>query len=103
MSEHTKGPLLLGKKGMGVIKGGPMHEYTNGSAQSQLFLAMVGQDMSDQERDANAEHLINCWNSHYDLMAALQRYLNCDPSRDAGGDTPAAQARAAFAKAGAAC
>ncbi|MFP3609243.1 hypothetical protein SB778_03900 [Paraburkholderia sp. SIMBA_050] len=72
MAGHTKGPLVLGKKGMGVIKGGPMHEYTNGSAQSQLFLAMVGQDMPDDERDANAAHLIKCWNLHYELLKSLR-------------------------------
>lgn len=31
------------------------------------------------------------------LVAALQRYLDCDPARDVAGDTPAAQARAALA------
>jgi hypothetical protein len=33
------------------------------------------------------------------LSAALQRYLDCDVARDAPGDTPAAQARAALASA----
>ncbi|MEZ2310817.1 hypothetical protein AB6809_29655 [Paraburkholderia sp. RCC_158] len=98
MAGHTKGPLTLGK--LGVIKGGPFHQFTNGDAQSQLFMATTGLDMSHQERDANAAHLVKCWNSHYELVAALQRYLDCDSARDVAGDTPAAQARAALAKAG---
>jgi hypothetical protein len=100
MAEHTKGPLTLGK--LGVIKGGKVHTFTNGESPSQLFMAMAGLDMSHEERDANAAHMVKCWNLHYELVAALQRYLNCDPARDVGGDTPAAQARAALAKAGAA-
>ncbi|WP_175787532.1 hypothetical protein [Burkholderia anthina] len=67
---HTEGPLVLGK--MGVIKGGPVHEFTNGSGQSQLFMAMAGLEMSHQEREANGAHLVKCWNMHYGLLGVLR-------------------------------
>jgi aminoglycoside phosphotransferase len=70
MSERTPGPLVLGK--MGVIKGGPIHHFTNGSDQSQLFMAMPGIDMSHTERDANGAHMVMCWNTHDELVAALR-------------------------------
>jgi hypothetical protein len=70
MTEHTKGPLSIGK--LGVIKGGKVHHFTNGSGQSQLFMAMAGFEMRYQERDANAAHLVKCWNLHYDLVAVLR-------------------------------
>jgi len=97
---HTPGPLVLHK--LGVIKGGPVHQFTNGSGQSQLFMAIAGEDMGHEERDANAARVVLCWNSHDELVAALQRYLDCDLARGIGGDTPAAQAIAALKKAGAA-
>ncbi|CAG9229320.1 hypothetical protein [Burkholderia vietnamiensis] len=96
-AKRTSGPLVLGK--MGVIKGGPFHQFANGSGQSQLFMATAGLEMSHEEREANAAHMVMCWNTHDKLVAALRRYLNCDPARDVGGDTPAAQARAALAEA----
>lgn len=63
---HTPGPLVLGR--MGVIKGGTMHHFANGSAQSQLFMAMAGIDMPHQERDANAARMVMCWNEHDALV-----------------------------------
>ncbi len=30
--------------------------------------------MTDEEREANAERIVNCWNSHEDLLAALEKY-----------------------------
>lgn len=70
MAEHTKGPLTLGK--LGVIKGGKVHTFTNGESPSQLFMAMAGLDMSHEERDANAAHMVRCWNMHYEMLTALQ-------------------------------
>lgn len=101
MTKHTKGSLELGR--FGVVRGGPVHHYTNGSGRSQLFLATAGQDMSHEEIYANAARLVQCWNLHDELVAALKRYLNADNARDHGGDTPAAQARDVLKKAGVEC
>jgi hypothetical protein len=70
MTEHTKGPLVIGK--LGVIKGGPVHHFKNGSGQSQLFMAMAGLEMSHEERDANGEHMVKCWNKHDGLVAQVK-------------------------------
>lgn len=74
MSKHTKGPLTIGRTG--VIQGGPVHHFTNGSSQSQLFLAMLGLEMDVEERDANAARAVKCWNEHDALVAALEYMLN---------------------------
>lgn len=73
-AKHTEGPLVMGK--MGVIKGGPFHEFTKGSGQSQLFMAMAGLEMGHKERDANAAHLVKCWNLHYELVGVLRALRN---------------------------
>ncbi|MEX3764419.1 hypothetical protein [Paraburkholderia phenoliruptrix] len=68
--QHTPGPLVLGK--LGVIKGGPVHHFTNGSGQSQLFMAIAGEDMGHEERDANAARVVLCWNTHDAMLEALR-------------------------------
>lgn len=100
MAEHTKGPLVMAKRAMGVIKGGPFRQYTNGSAQSQLFLAMTGEDMPYEERDANAEHLVKCWNSYYALVEAAQMALSIFRLKHWEGDPVAVRLKEALALAG---
>lgn len=53
MSEikHTPGPWTVNRHG--AIVGGEFHQYTNGSAQSQLAMAVGGNGISDEERKAN--------------------------------------------------
>lgn len=71
---HTLGPIAL--KAQGVIIGGPFTEYTNGSAQSQLFMAMTGPGMDpEKERDANAERIVLLWN--------LAQHMDNDDLREA--------------------
>lgn len=45
------------------------------------------------------EEVVSLETERDQLLAALERYLECDPTRSFGGDTPANQARAAIAKA----
>jgi len=62
MSEkHTQGRLGLSRNG--VIVGGPLQHYVNGSAQPQVFMACVGPDGGSEEQEANARRLVACWNA----------------------------------------
>src|SRR5260370_17471906 len=70
MTGHTKGTRVLKK--LGVIAGGPIHHFTNGSGQSQLFMATGGEDMHHTEVEANAERAVLCWNEHDQLVADLK-------------------------------
>jgi hypothetical protein len=55
---HTQGRLTINQNGIAV--GGPFHEYTNGSAQSQVFMVCVMETASHVE---NARRLAACWNA----------------------------------------
>ena len=55
---RTPGLLTLGK--FASAHGGPSMEYVNGSAQQQVFAAIP---MEEFDHQANAQHLVNCWNA----------------------------------------
>lgn len=71
--KHTPGPWNLNRHG--AIVGGEFHEYTNGSAQSQVAMAVGGNGISDEERKANG-HLIA---TAPELLEALAKLADlCD-------------------------
>ena len=49
---HTPGPWWLGKHG--AVHGGPFVECFNGSAQPQVALATMHEEIKPEQRDANA-------------------------------------------------
>jgi hypothetical protein len=53
---HTKGPWRLGQ--FGAIHGGPLVEYFNGSAQPQIALAILHEQITPEEWDANARLIV---------------------------------------------
>ncbi|NTX18028.1 hypothetical protein [Burkholderia cepacia] len=97
MTNHTEGKLELGR--FGVVRGGPVHHYTNGSGRSQLFLATAGQDMSHEEIYANAARLVKCWNLHDELVAALKALRDEAAFSEEFGNTTKAEFDAICAKA----
>lgn len=69
MSEmkHTPGPWTINRHG--AIVGGDFTEYTNGRGQSQIAMATGAHNISDEERNANA----NLIAAAPDLLDALKR------------------------------
>lgn len=55
----TQGDWHLGKRGMGVVTGGPIVEFARGSAQQQIAMFCSHEWMRDDERDANAEFCVS--------------------------------------------
>jgi hypothetical protein len=64
---HTPGPWTLGR--FGSIVGGPFIKYANGEAQSQLASATVGNEITPEEREANARLIA----AAPDLLLMLER------------------------------
>jgi hypothetical protein len=69
--KHTPGPWVLNRHG--AIVGGEFHQYTNGSAQSQLAMATGGNGISDEERKANSFLIA----ASPELLDALRELLIC--------------------------
>ncbi len=66
---HTPTPWKLGR--FGSIAGGPLHEKTNGMTQSQIVSCTTGENMTAEERDANAAFIVRAVNSFEALVQAL--------------------------------
>jgi hypothetical protein len=61
MSEHTKEPWSLNRHG--AVIGGPVIEYTNGSAQSQIAMVVGADWMKEGETSSNARRIVACVNA----------------------------------------
>ncbi len=59
---HTKEPWVIHRTG-GCIVGGKFIEYTNGKAQSQIVHCTIGNEITSEERDANAARIVACVNA----------------------------------------
>lgn len=100
MIKHTPGPWLLSKRfgQAGAIVGGVMREYSNGSAQQQLFMVSVVDDANggDEARTGNAMIAT----ASLDLMYALMEFVDETASHTLTEAERLAKARAALRKAG---
>lgn len=108
MSKHTPGPWTVVERFgfAGSVKGGVVREYTNGTAQDQLFMVCCVQDDNGGHEATNANARLIA--AAPDLLAALRVLLRDVEAVNAGGQYglelyPAIyQAHAAIAKAEAA-
>lgn len=91
-TKHTPGPWSVSKS---KHMGGEHVVATLAEDRDDRALVVHAPHGNADQDDANA-YLIA---AAPELLAALQRYVNCDKARDVSGDTPARQARAAIAKA----
>jgi len=61
MTKHTPEPWDLMKHG--VIYGGPLQQYANGSSRSQIAMSTGADFMAPGEQDANARRIVACVNA----------------------------------------
>lgn len=95
--QHTPGPWVLADNGMGVIRGGVVRQYANGSTQDQIVMACSVTDDNGCMK-ANARLIA----AAPELLEALKRLLGAyerlKPLQSLVSD-PEKQAQAAIAKA----
>ena len=74
---HTPTPWVIRdhKIGHTVIVGGPMREYVNGAAQSQIAMTVGAGGMAEGEAQANAAHIVRCVNG-WDSIEALRARIS---------------------------
>ena len=91
MTQHTKGPIRV-EHGANLI-----------AADGYSLTGMTGTNSVKWQTRAvaNAEHVVRCWNSHDDLLAALEECVEMGGSKATDDEWRAAtrKARAAIDKA----
>ena len=72
MSAHTPGPWVADSRVGGVVRGGPVQSFVNGSGQQQVALATGQEYMKPGEQAANARLIA----AAPDLLAACEALID---------------------------
>ncbi|HXE14055.1 MAG TPA: hypothetical protein VN633_18150 [Bryobacteraceae bacterium] len=72
----TPGPLE--KSRYGAVHGGPLCEYTNGSARPQVALFTIHDVISPEEREANGDLFVLAADPEYGMKALAERVMDLE-------------------------
>ena len=101
MSAHTPGPWNSGDRWpSGVVRGGPVQHWTNGSGQSQIAMCCGAEWMQEGELAANEKLIVAAPDLLADLAeaaATLRRYEALHRAKGATESTEKADVNAALA------